>query len=222
MRRFKIILFVLLTLPSCQEEVIRVTFRVKAEGFTLSDALLDSDGVFSTFTHRVSGGIVKFTNGDDMYSFDLENVSIDDFEFQLPPGEYEMELIIPPASLYGQKGGSFTSSPGKIIITETTETSPVKVVANCSLFLVWDEMDQLEDGIYMIERHSYANGYFISHPLFLDSLSNLRYAYFTPDTDTADPSAFLWFYSGMPGREEGGLPTSGFEIGTQYHIRILE
>ena len=55
-----------------------------------------------------------------------------------------------------------------------------------------------------------------------DSTSGLYYAYFTPDPVPADPSAFLWFYGERPALEEGGMPTTRFETGYQYFLKILE
>ena len=56
----------------------------------------------------------------------------------------------------------------------------------------------------------------------MDSLSGLYYTYFTPDTVPSNPSAFLWFYEGKQGIEEGGLTTKDLEIGYQYNIKILD
>jgi len=85
-----------------------------------------------------------------------------------------------------------------------------------------DRKQQLEEGIHMIKRHSYSNGYFTSFPLAKDEWSGLYYAYFTPDPIVSDPSAFLWFYDGRPGLASGGLSTCDFSIGYLYYIRILD
>ena len=73
-----------------------------------------------------------------------------------------------------------------------------------------------------MERHSYAYGYFIAYPMTRDTTSGLYYAYFTPDTVPNDPTAFLWFYGGMPGKEKGGMSTTGFKPGYRYFISVLE
>ncbi len=222
MRWLGILLLVILTLPSCEEEVLEVSFRIKTEGFLLENSVLGTGDILPSFSHRVSGGVVTFTRNGQTYEFDLEDTGIEQYLFQLPLGDYLMEITNPPASLYGQRAGSFHSNPYHITITEWTDTITVLVEATCALFLVNDEMNQLEEGVFMIERHSYAQGYFWSYPLEFDTLSGLYFTYFTPDTIPSDPSAFLWFYEGVPGTEEGGLPTTGFEVGYQYYIRILE
>lgn len=215
-------MLVIMTLPSCEEEVPEVSFRINAEGFTLEEAILDPADNFPSFSHKLSGGLVIFSNGGEDYVFTLTSTGIDDYLFTLPVGEYSVDFRIAPASLYGQWGGSFMAEPVTVVVTESTEVITVPVEAKCAMFLVTDESDQLDDGIYIIERHSYAHGYFKSYPLLKDSATDMYYAYFTPDTVPDDPSAFLWFYEGEQGIEEGGLPTKDFEIGYQYNIMVLE
>lgn len=221
-KRAGILLLVIMTLWSCEEEVPEVSFRIETEGFFLEEAFLDTADAFPSFSHRVSGGIVTFSTNHTTYEFNTGEKGIEEYLYQLPIGEYQLTFTIPRASLYGQEGGSFVVNPGKVIINEQTETILVNVEANCSMFLVYDELNQLDKGVFMIERHSFAHGYFWSYPLFQDSLSGAYYTYFTPDTVPSDPSAFLWFYEGKQGIEEGGLTTKDFEIGYQYNIRILD
>ena len=222
MRRVGLFFLVIMTLSSCEEEVPEVSFRIETEGFFLDEALLDTPDQFPSFSHRMSGGTVTFADNNNTYEFKTGSTGIEEYLFRLPVGEYQIEFSIPPASLYGQEGGSFISHPKEVVITELTETISVRVEASCAMFLVYDESNQLDEGIYMIERHSFAYGYFWSYPLFPDSLSGSYFAYFTPDTAASDSSAFLWFYGGTPGVEEGGLSTIGLEIGYQYNIRILD
>lgn len=222
MRKIAIILLLIMTLPACKEEVTEVSFRVKAKGFTLQDAILGPEDAFPQFSHTVSGGLFTFTNGNKVFRFDLEDSFCEDYEFALPEGEYLLEIENPDASIYGQPAGSFTAEPGLVTITGMTDTIVITVEANCSMILVKDEHGHLEEGPYLIERHSYAYGYFKSYPFLKDSLTGLYYTYFTPDPEVSEPSAFLWFYGGKQGEEEGGLPTTGFEIGYQYLITVLE
>jgi len=222
MKKAGILILVILTLWSCEEEVQKVSFRIETNGFILTEAFVDKEEAFPSFPHRVSGGIVKFTNSHKTYEFRTGNTSIEDFEFHLPEGTYLLTFEIPQASLYGQEGGSFIADPGYVNINALTKTIQLRVKANCSMFLVKDDLNQLEKGVYMIERHSYAYGHFWSYPLHTDTLSGLYYTYFTPDTVPSDPSAFLWFYGERPDIEEGGLTTKDFEIGYQYNISILE
>ena len=222
MRRVGLFLLVIMTLSSCEEEVPEVSFRIETEGFFLEEAFLDAADAFPSFSHRVSGGVVTFSENNTTYEFEIGSAGVEEYLFRLPVGEYQMQFTIPHASLYGQKGGSFFAHPQKVFITEQTETISVQVEASCAMFLVYDEQSQLDEGIYMIEKHSFAHGYFKSYPLFPDSLSGSYYTYFTPDTVHSDPSAFLWFYKGTPGIEEGGLSTRDLEIGCQHNIRILD
>jgi len=222
MKKAGIYFLVIMTLWSCEKEAPEVSFRIETEGFFLEEAFLDTANEFPSFSHKVSGGIVTFSKNSTTSEFNTGKIGIEEFLFQLPVGEYQLTFTIPQASLYGQDGGSFTVNPGTVIITEQTEIISVEVEANCAMFLVYDELSQLDQGIFMIERHSFAKGYFWSYPLFPDSLSGSYYAYFTPDTVPSDPSAFLWFYEGEPGIEEGGLATKDLETGYQYNIRILD
>lgn len=215
-------LLLTLLLTCCEEELPEVSFRIVTGGFHLDHLPLNSGEDPPDFAHRVSGGIVRFTGENGSYRFDTKRTGIEDYLFHLPAGMYELTLEIPMASLYGQDGGSFTTETRVVPITAATDSITIEVRANCALFLVRDDLDQLEDGIFMIERHSSIPGYFRSYPLSLDTLSGLYFGYFTPDTVPADPSAFLWFYRGEAGVEEGGLPTAGLETGYQYLVTILE
>ncbi len=222
MKKAGILLLIMMTSWSCEEEVPEVSFRIETEGFFLEEILLDNSEVYPSFAHKVSGGIVTFSNNHTTYKFKTRETGIEEYTFQLPIGEYQVTLNIPQASLYGQEGGSFVASPGNVIVNEQTDTILVQVEANCSMFLVYDELSQLDEGIFMIERHAFAHGHFWSYPLLTDSLSGAYYTYFTPDTVPSNPSAFLWFYEGEQGIEEGGLSTKDLEIGYQYNIKILD
>ena len=214
---------IVLALPSCgKEELTRVSFKIKAQGFSLESAMPDEKGDFAGFTHRLSGGSVTFTRGQKVYEFELFRAGIEEYTFEVPVGTYEMEIDNPLASLYGQRGGSFISEPTTVEIHESTDTLTIQVVANCALFLVRDDSEQLEDGAFMIRRFSYSQGYFTPYPLSKDDLTGLYFAYFTPDTTPSDPSAFLWFHDDRPGEVDGGLPTYELEAGYQYFVSILE
>jgi hypothetical protein len=193
MRWIGCVLLLGLVLQSCEEKVSEVVFRVKMNGFTLNvdPDLPEPDHV--EFTHKYSGGQIFFTSGEQSYSFDVGDIRIEDYPFKLPPGEYILESDIPVASLYGQPSGSFSVTPASVTITELTDTLTIYVEADCSLILVKDKAGQLDEGPFIIERHSYAHGYFKSYPMVRDSMSGLYYAYFTPDPVPDDPSAFLWF-----------------------------
>lgn len=222
MKKTGIIFLVVLTLWSCEEEVPEVSFRIETQGFVLQEGFLNRSDTFPSFSHKLSGGIVSFSNNNKTYEFKTYDIGIEDYEFHLPSGTYQLACTIPRASLYGQQGGSFIVHPGEVTIDPQTSSISVRVEANCSLFLVNDELNQLDKGLFMIERHSFAHGYYWSYPLFKDSLSGLNYTYFTPDTIPSNPSAFLWFYGGKPGIEEGGFATKDLEIGYQYYISILD
>ncbi len=179
-------------------------------------------GDFPSFSHRLADGLVIFTSSTDTYTYNTQNISEDGYFFELTEGDYQLEFKIPQASIYGQEQGSYAVRPQTVHLTEETGILRVEVESTCALFLVSDEFNQLDKGIYIIERHSYANGHFTPYPLFLDSVSGLYYTYFTPDPVSEDPSAFLWFYEGEPGEEQGGISTVDLEIGLQYRILILE
>jgi hypothetical protein len=222
MRRVGLYLLVILMLWSCEEEILEISFAIQIEGFTLKEAYVDSLDVFPSFSHRVSGGNLAFSMNNNSYEFNTGSYGIEEYTYKLPPGVYQLEFAIPVASLYGQDGGSFVAHPQEVIITEQTEIISVQGQANCSMFLVYDELNQLDKGVYMIERHSFAHGFFWSYPLFTDSISEAFYTYFIPDTVPSDPSAFLWFFDGEPGIEEGGLSTKDLEIGYQYNVKVLD
>lgn len=211
-----------LVLPSCQEEAKEVSFRIKTEGFHLDVISAGPSDYPVKFNHRKSGGKVTFSGSDNLYKFNTGEEGIEDYLFRLPEGQYLMELGIPMASLYGQEAGSFISDPQTVTISEATDTIVVDAASNCAMFLVEDGSEQLDQGIFLIEWHSHADGYYRSYPLNWDSLTGRYYAYFTPDTVPYDPSAFLWFYSNDQFNLETALSTSGFMTGHQYQISILE
>jgi len=222
MKKAGILFLIMMTSWSCKKEVPEVSFRIETEGFILEESFMDRSDVFPSFTHRFSSGLVTFSNNHTTYEFNTGRTGIEEYMFRLPVGEYQVTFNIPQASLYGQEGGSFVASPGNVIINEQTDTILVQAEANCSMFLVYDELNQLDQGVFMIERHAFAHGFFWSYPLITDSLSGVYYTYFTPDTVPSNPSAFLWFYEGKEGIEEGGLTTKDLEIGYQYKIKILD
>ena len=207
---------------SCEKEIPALEFRIKSEGFYLESSDLNTGGSFPSFKHKVAGGLVTFAGEKSTYEFRTGKISIEEFPFYLPPGEYLMEINVADASLYGQKGGSFTAHPAIINVTNHMDTVSIDVDANCSLFLVRDEKDQLDNGISIIEKFASGQGWFRSYPLTLDSLTGFYYAYFTPDKDVSNPSAYLWLYEGKPGIETGGLSTRDFEIGYQYLFSVLD
>ncbi len=208
-------------MSSCKDEVKDVSFRMKVEGLDLA-ADPDPDGAFENFNHVIYGGVITFEGNQQNYIFDLRGIVIEDFTFQLPTGEYMVKAGNSPASIYGQESAAFRSLPFSVRIDEKTDTIYVEIEADCALVLVRDEHLQLEFGAYIIERHSYAHGFFKSYPLTADDKTGLYYAYFRPDTLPSDPSAFIWFYDGVPGPSEGGIPTFDMQIGHQYHIGVLE
>lgn len=225
MKRIGIILLVIILLQAC-EKVPEVSFHIIPAGFFLDNSSQPQDFSGPPFIHRISGGVVTFIDDRGSFQFDLRNVNLEDFLFTLPAGDYQLEFNITPASLYGQELASFTTEPVIISLDEKTDTVFLEVEANCSLFLVDDRLQQLDQGAYMIKRHSFSTeGYYLSFPLLKDAMSGLYYTYFRPDPHVSDPSAFLWFYEGRPGNAgstEGGLSTCGFEVGQEYYIRILE
>ncbi len=221
MRKAIYFLIGLSSIISCEKDIPEYEFRIKSTGFFLEDAFLLPGDSFPAFTHKLSGGNVSFIGEKSSYEFRTGKISVEEYPFQLPAGSYQIEFQIPEASMYGQKGGSFKAEPTSITVSEVMEQEiTVSVVSNCALFLVDDELNQLEKGIYMIRQ--YASGYFDSYPLTLDTISGMFYAYFTPDTAPSNTSAFLWFYEGKPGIASGGLPTMDFEKGYQYLIKVLD
>lgn len=222
MRWIGCIILGLMVLQSCEWFESEVRFRLTLDDFTLT---VDPDFPLPDqieFRHTYSSGLISFSKGQESYTFQVGQGKLEDYLFELPPGEYTLEMEIPPASLYGQASCSFHVTPRTVNITELTETLTIQADANCSLILISDEQDQLQEGPYIIERHSIGGGYFSSYPLARDTISGLYYSYFTPDPVEADPSAFLWFYGDTPGEEKGGMPTSRFRVGHQYYISILE
>jgi hypothetical protein len=223
MRKLIYFLIGLMFIFSCEKEVAEIEFRIKSTGFFLEDSYFHPGDSFPSFSHKLSGGNVSFISASTSYEFRTGRISIEDFLFELPAGQYQMEFRIPDASLYGQKGGSFLSKPTSITVSELMEPEVnVNVEANCALLLVHDELQELDNGIYMIENYASYEGYFRSYPLTLDSISGLYFAYFTPDTIFSNPSAYIWFYGRKPGASSGGLPTGDFEKGYQYLIKVLD
>jgi hypothetical protein len=224
MPRIGLIFLLILALCSCkkEEEIPVVSFRLQVNGFDFTRAYANSAEVFSEFTHHISGGELICKGGEKNYSLSFENDSLESTVFELPVGDYQIKLQLDRASLYGQDWASFEVSTQEISISKETDIVDLQVKPDCALFLVKDEFNQLDQGVYMIERHAYANGYFTSYPLGKDVVTGLYYTYFTPDTVIDNPSAFLWFYQGEPGSEEGGLSTVNLEAGSRYDIEILQ
>ena len=221
MRKAIYFLIGLVSILSCEKEIPEFEFRIKSTGFFLEDALLHPGDSFPSFTHKLSGGNVSFIGENSSYEFRTGRISLEEFPFSLPAGKYQVEFQVPEASNYGQKGGSFLAEPTSITVTEVMDQEiTISVHANCALFLVDDERNQLDQGIYMIQR--YPSGYFDSYPLTLDTISGMFYTYFTPDIPNTNTSAFLWFYEGKPGIASGGLSTLEFENGYQYLIEVLD
>lgn len=216
--------FVLLViiLQSCEKELSEVSFRVKVDGFTLKDDTYFPQSDTFGFKSRYCKGVLSFTSGEKRYEFAVGEDEIDGCRFWLPEGEYLMEMEVEAASLYGQPNASFLAEPKSVKISERTDTISIEVTPNCSLVFISDADNHLDKGPFFIERHSYAYGYFIAYPMKKDTISGLYYAYFTPDPDHEDPSAFLWFYGETPGEEKGGMPTSLFDTGYRYFISVLE
>lgn len=222
MRRVWLIPLVLLVLTSCREEVPEHPFRIKALGFELSDSLLHPLDSPPDFQHKLAGGVLTFLGAGDSHEFELGEQNLETFEFHLPEGAYRLEISVPGASLYGQERASYRAEPADVVIDGLTDTLRLHVTPTCALILVKDDDQQLDQGAFMIERHSYREDYFRSYPLGLDTLSGLYYTYLTPDTVPSDPSAFLWFYGRKYNGEEGGMPTAGLETGYRYLISVLE
>ncbi|MFC2090828.1 hypothetical protein ACFLT1_08630 [Bacteroidota bacterium] len=217
------ILIGLMLITSCGKEIANVEFSIKATSYVLENGSTYSSDTIFDFTHTLSGGTVTFSSGDEVFVFRTGTVSIENYTFVLPEGEYLMEFNIPYASLYGQAGGAFTATPSTITISETMESDvTVDVVPNSALLLVRDVDDQLNYGVSMIRRYASEEGFFLAYSLFPDTVNDLRYTYITPDTLTTNPSAYLWFYSRRSGKESGGLSTINFEIGYQYLIEVFD
>ena len=215
-----ILLFVIL--QSCEKEILDASFNVKLEGFALEAEPRFSEPDQINFKHKYSGGVFYFTNAEKKYTFVVNDFQIEDYIFTLPPGEYLIETGVAEASVYGREVGSFFVAPITVTISEFTDTITIQAEANCSLILVSDEGDELEDGAFMIERHSYASGNFRSYSMPRDDSSRLYYTYFKPDPDLDDPTAFIWFYDRLAGTEQGGVSTTRFELGYWYFFNVLE
>jgi hypothetical protein len=228
MKSEAVILF-LLSLPlSCQKEAdlegskLQVSFYLSITNFELKDTLLHKFEQVPDISHQFTGGKVRFSNSRKTYLFDTRGTSIDEYLFTVPEGDYYLEIEMPGASLYGQNRATFKAESKNIEISNLTDTITVSAKPTCALIVVKDNMDQLTNGAFIIQRHEYPPGYFIPYPLTLDSLSRCYYAYLTPDTVTEFPSAFLWFYDEKQGNENEGLTTKDFEIGYRYLIKVLE
>ena len=192
----------MMTLHAC-EEVSYVDFFVQTEGFTLEDAFLDQDAVAPAFDHYILGGVVTFSGDQGSYRFDLRNADLEKYSFSIPQGTYLLEFSMPPASLYGQQFASFIYEPAEVVVNENTDTIRITVEANCALFLVDDSRQQLDQGVHMIKRYSYSEGYFTSYPLALDELTGLYYAYFTPDPVGGRSKRVFVVLQGQTGRSPG-------------------
>lgn len=222
MKRILFFFLVLLAFTSCGEDVIKTSFRIEPKGFSLVNTIVDTIDLSASFVNKYSGGVVTFSDGQHSYDFYTGKVSISEFIFELPVGEYTFDCYVDIASYYGQSGGSFNSLSKQIIITDSTETIPLDVEATCSLFLVNDPDGNLSDPPSIIRRRSYSEGYFQSFPMKRDTTTGLYYAYFTPDPEPEDPTAFLWFYQNIPGVESGGLSTVDLSLGKIYQFEIYE
>lgn len=223
MCRTGLILILLLSISSCkkEEEIPVISFSLKLTGFEFTQAYADSPEEFSAFEHHLSGGVLRCEGEGQSYSFSFEKDSLETTVFELPAGDYRLSIGMDRASLYGQPWATFQLSDLEVYIGKESTQIELSIEPDCAVFLVQDVFQKLDQGAYMIEKHAYANGFFTAYPLSEDTVSGLYYTYFTPDTDTDDPSAFLWFYEGEPGEEEGGLPTANLESGTRYDIEIL-
>lgn len=222
MKRILLFILVLLVFTSCGKDVIEASFRIEPTGFVLEGNVKDALTLTSAFMHKYAGGVVTFSNNQQIFSFNTGMVSIDEYVFTLPVGDYLMQCFIDTASNYGQPGGSFISSPHNISITDTTERIYLDVMATCSLILVNDEENQLDEPPSIIKRYSYSDGYFQSFPMPRDTVTGLYFAYFAPDTRPDNPTAYIWFYQGRPGIETGGISTLDFSLGKVYMFDILE
>ena len=227
MKKFRNIAIVLLPallfMFSCWgEDVPEKEVRIRVTGFQM-----ENEGCFSMdrpveFDHRMAGGLVHFTDGDENFYFVTEGTSVEDFTYVLPLGTYTLDIQVPEASLYGQRGASFALDPVEVSVNDTTDTLLVEVSANCALVLVEDPDARLEEVAYMIKRYAFSADYFRSYPMSMDSATGAWYAYFLPDTVPDDPSAFIWLYSGRPGEEKGGYSTVGMEKGHCYIFSVIQ
>ncbi len=73
------ILFLLIMTPwSCEEEVTEVSFRIETEGFILEETFMDRSDDYPSFSYRVSGGIVTFSNKHATYEFNTREKGIEE------------------------------------------------------------------------------------------------------------------------------------------------
>lgn len=218
------ILGLLLSMLSCkkEEEVPMISFKLQVQGYDFLPAYAGSSEEFSLFEHHLSGGEFVCEGADKSYSFSFANDSLEHTLYVVPAGDYRISIRTDRASLYGQAWGTFQTSERDIKISRQTTEIAIDIEPDCAVFLVKDAFNHLDQGVYMIERHSYAHGFFTSYPLAKDPSTGLYYTYFTPDTVKDDPSAFLWFFEGEPGEEEGGLSTASLVTGARYDIEILQ
>lgn len=206
----------LILLFSCGTEDEPVHVEIRLKDFALEAGGGESPG----FINRLAGGALHFVKGEEVYSLNYRNP--DSMFIELPVGTYTLKSAFEDASIYGQGLASYRIPEQDITIAEGSGVLPLGVEATCSLVLVDDPDQNLQDGPYFIERHSFADGYFIAYPMEFDAASGLWYAYFSPDPVPDDPSAFIWLFAGAPGDEEGGVPTAGLEIGKLYKVSVLE
>jgi len=209
-----------LLLASCKkEEADPVRFYLKATGFEMEAATGDA---LPDLKHHLAGGVVRFSDRQGVYPFSSKAEGLEHTAFELQPGIYSLEMDVPQASIYGEEGASYQLLTTEVKVSEGTDTLEVQVEANCSMILVNDVRGQLSQGPWVIERHSYADGYFIPYPMHPGPAPGYYYTYLTPDPIWEDPSAFLWFYDKQPGKELGGLTTTQMDAGMVYLIEILE
>ncbi len=195
---------------------------MEPKGFILEETDIDSSSYSHSFSNRLSGGDITFSDNLQSFDFNIGRINIETFIFELPAGEYVMECSIDQASPYGQSEGSFIASSQRVIISDTTKTIYPEVKPTCSLFLVEDHDHQLNEAPSMIERYASGEGYFKSYPMALDTATGLFYSYFIPDPNPENPSAFLWLYPRNTACETCGISTADLINGKIYRIKILE
>ncbi len=225
MRKNLFILGLVLLLLSCQKnghDIPLVTFHICAKDFTMESAFSENEPGPLPFHHKLSGGTVKFSAGNHRYEFDTQGTAIDNYAYDLPAGEYQLEINIPDASIHGQQRASFEIPSQMVSVTPQTDTLFIRPTPTCSLFLIADPHDQLNDGALLVETYSIGETYCRPYPLKRDSLSDLYYAYFTPDPYQANPSVTLWLYGGDYCGREGGISTIDCKTGYIYYYTILD
>lgn len=211
-------------LLSCEKEKEgdgKIRFYISVNDFELKDRAGTSNEEIPSFTYDLAGGRVSFTNEVDTFLFDTKALSIEEYLFEIIAGTYNVEIET-PTSLYGQVTPSFRSTTLEVSISELTDTLVVTAEPTCALIVVKDDLNQLANGAFIIERRTVEKDDFVAYPLKQDSISSLYYTYLLPDTLPDAPNAFLWLYEEEMGEEKGGLHTEIFEIGYKYLIKVLE